>query len=126
MITFISFLIVDDTDSYRKLLRQLVQTQCNWAVVGEAADGIEAVRLALRLTPDFVFMDVTLPLLNGIEATRRIKQVLHNTHILVLSGYDDEEFRQQSLLAGASYYLRKEDLDVELIKQFIATLFPSA
>lgn len=71
-------------------------------------------------------MDVTLPLMNGIEATRHIKQALQNTHILVLSGYNDEEFRQQSLLAGASYYLQKENLDVELIKQVITTFFPSA
>lgn len=126
MITIITFLIVDDTVSYRTLLRQLVQSQYNWRVVGEAADGIEAVQLAIRLTPDVVFMDVTLPLMNGIEATRHIKQALQNTHILVLSGYNDEEFRQQSLLAGASYYLQKENLDVELIKQVITTFFPSA
>lgn len=126
MITIITFLIVDDTDSFRKLLRQLVQSQCNWRVVGEAADGIEAVKLAIRLTPDIVFMDITLPLMNGIEATRHIKQALQNTHILVLSGYDDEEFRQQSLLAGASFYLQKENLDVELIKQVVTTFFPSS
>lgn len=126
VIAIITFLIVDDTDSYRTLLRRLVQSQYNWRVVGEAADGIEAVQLAIRLTPDIVFMDVTLPLMNGIEATRYIKQALQNTHILVLSGYNDEEFRQQSLLAGASYYLQKENLDAELIKQLVTTFFPSA
>lgn len=125
VVTIITFLIVDDTASYRQLLVQLVQTQRDWSVVGEAADGVEAVKLAIRLAPDVVFMDVTLPLMNGIEATRQIKQSVKNTHVLVLSGYDDEEFRQESFLAGASYYLRKEDLDVELIKQFIVTLFPS-
>jgi DNA-binding NarL/FixJ family response regulator len=125
VVTIITFLIVDDSVSYRTLLRQLVQAQGNWSVVGEAADGVEAVKLALRFAPDVVLMDVTLPLMNGIEATRRIKHAAQKTHILVLSGYDEEEFRRESLLAGADYYLRKEDLDVELIKQLVAALFPS-
>jgi two-component system nitrate/nitrite response regulator NarL len=84
---------------------------------------VEAVKLAFRLAPDVVFMDVTLPLMNGIEATRRIK--MQGTRVLVFSGYDDEEFRQESLLAGADYYLRKEDLDAEILKQLIARLFPT-
>jgi len=126
VITSITFLIVDDTDVYRTQVRQLVQSQSNWSVVGEAADGLEAVQLAIQLTPNVVFMDVTLPLINGIEATRQIKQALQNTHVLILSGYNEEEFRQQGLLAGASYYLQKENLDAELIKQLVTTFFLSA
>lgn len=76
VMTRITLLTVDDTDSYRKLLRQVVQTQANRSVVGEAVDGMEAVKLAIRPIPDVVFMDVTLPLMNGIESTRRIKAIL--------------------------------------------------
>lgn len=103
-------------------MSQLVQDQPGWSVIGEAGDGAEAVQLALRLAPDVVFMDITLPVMNGIEATRQIKQALQHTHVLVFSAYDDEEFRQESRLAGADYFIRKEDLDADMLKQLIASL----
>lgn len=124
MVAIITFLLVDDTVSYRAILRQFVQTQPHWSIIGEASDGVEAVQLASDHRPDVVFMDVMLPRMNGIEATRRIKQLLQHTRILVFSGYDEDEFRQESLIAGADYYLRKEDLDPEFLKQLIAQIFP--
>ena len=122
----ITFLIVDDTPSYRALLVGLVQQQPDWSVVGEASDGAEAVQMALRLEPDVVFMDITLPVISGIEATQQIKQALHNTRVLIFTAYDDEEFRQASQRAGADFFIRKEDLDVDMVKRLIAFLFSSS
>jgi DNA-binding NarL/FixJ family response regulator len=124
VVAIITFLLVDDTDSYRAILRQFVQTQPHWSIIGEASDGVEAVQLAISLIPDVVFMDVMLPRMNGIEATRRIKQQLQSTRIVVFSGHDEDEFRRESLIAGADYYLRKEDLDPGFLKQLIVQIFP--
>jgi DNA-binding NarL/FixJ family response regulator len=120
----VTFLLVDDTAFYRHILRQLVQSQPGWSVMAEADDGLKGIQLAATLVPDVVLMDVSMPIMNGIEATHRIKQRLPRIRIIVFSGHPDEEFRRESLLAGADYYLLKEDLDANTMVQLIATLFP--
>lgn len=118
----LEFVIADDTLSYRRILRQIVLSHPGWLVVGEAADGVEALRLVATYHPHIVLLDVNMPQLNGIEVTRRIKRIAPQTHILVFSGYDDEEFRRESLLAGATFFLRKEELDAEELTAMLSSL----
>lgn len=104
--------------------RRLIEAQPGWFVVAEAGDGAAAVRLAAERAPDVALIDAVMPVMDGIEATRRIKTAAPRTRVIVLSGYPDEEFHRASLRAGADYYLRKEDLNTESLTHLIATLFP--
>jgi DNA-binding NarL/FixJ family response regulator len=119
----LSFLLIDDVATYRDILRQIVQTQPHWFVVGEATNGSEAVQLVLEHAPHVVLMDIDMPVMNGIEATRRIKQLSPETRIILFSGHQDEEFRRESLQSGASFFLVKEDMDATTLPQLIAMLF---
>lgn len=120
----LAFLLADDSASYRHTLRQLIQSRPHWSVVAEAGDGAETVRLAAECAPDVVLMDIHMPVMNGIEATRRIKGAAPRTRVIAFSGYPDEEFHRASLQAGADHFLRKEDLSAESLARLIAALFP--
>lgn len=108
-------LIVDDHGIVRAGIRSLLEGQSNIEVVGEAAGGEEAVEKAIRLQPELVLMDIAMPGMNGIEATRRIKKELPEVTILVLTMHDDEEFFFPVLRAGASGYILKETDPQELL-----------
>ena len=108
-------LIVDDHGIVRAGIKSLLDVQSDIEVVGEAAGGEEAIEKALALRPDLVLMDVAMPGMNGIEATRRIKEELPDTSVLVLSMHDDEEFFFPVLRAGASGYILKEAEPQELL-----------
>ena len=86
------------------------------AIVGEAENGRQAVQLAKKLLPDVVVMDIAMPLLNGLEATRRIINEVPSTRVLILSSYSDDEYVQQLTAAGAAGYLLKQTAAAELIK----------
>jgi DNA-binding NarL/FixJ family response regulator len=103
----ITVLLVDDHPVVRSGLRALLSSAADLLVVGEAADGREAVRETLRLEPDVVLMDVAMPLLSGVEATRQISRAAPLVKILVLSTYSDSQHVQAALDAGASSYLMK-------------------
>jgi Response regulator containing a CheY-like receiver domain and an HTH DNA-binding domain len=103
----ITVLIADDHAILRKGLRLLLEFEEGIAVVGEAADGRGAVRLARKLKPDVVIMDIAMPLLGGIEATREIRRELPATHVLVVSATPDEHQVREALKAGASAYVAK-------------------
>jgi DNA-binding NarL/FixJ family response regulator len=103
----ITVLLVDDHPVVRSGLRALLSSTADLLVVGEAADGREAVRKALRLNPDVVLMDVAMPLLNGIEATRQILQTRPLVKVVVLSTYSDSPRVQAALEAGACAYVIK-------------------
>lgn len=108
-------LIVDDHGIVRAGIRSLLQSQRDIEVVGEAARGEEAVEKAVRLQPELVLMDIAMPGMDGIEATRRIKKELPDVRVLVLTMYDDEEFFFPVLRAGASGYILKEAEPQELL-----------
>jgi two-component system, NarL family, response regulator NreC len=112
----IRVLIADDHTLFRAGLRALFASESDIEVVGEAADGNEAVRRAVELRPEVVVMDLMMPNMNGIEATRRLRTELPETKVLVLSMYDDEEHVQRLLASGASGYMLKKATSDELIR----------
>ncbi len=111
----ISVLIADDHPVVRHGLRLLLELQEDLDFVGEAADGAEAVALAERLLPDVVLMDLVMPELDGIEATRRIRAVSPSTQVIVLTSFAEDEKVFPAIKAGAAGYLLKEAQPQELL-----------
>src|SRR5256884_2619455 len=109
-------LLVDDPTLVRQGLRGILATDEEIEVVGETGDGRSAVELTERLQPDVVVMDLTLPELNGIEATRRIFKQEKDAKVLILTMHTDRMFVRQSLKAGARGYLVKDAEDTDLVK----------
>src|SRR6266436_1038854 len=103
----ISVIVVDDHEVVRVGLRALLAADANIDLLGEASSGREAVALAKELRPEIVLMDLAMPLLNGMEATRQILQDCPTMKVIALSSYNDPEHVQQALAAGASGYLLK-------------------
>ena len=103
----IRILLAEDHVVVRQGTRELLEREPDFQIIGEAGDGEEAVRLASELGPDVVIMDVSMPKLSGIEATRRIKSLLPSVAVLVLTGYDYDEYIFSLLDAGAAGYLLK-------------------
>jgi DNA-binding NarL/FixJ family response regulator len=110
----ITILLAEDHKIVREGTRQLLEQSADMQVVGEAEDGVEAVRLAAEIQPDVVVMDVRLPRLNGIEATRAITARFPKIKVLILSAYDDDSYVFPLLEAGASGYLLKTSSGAEL------------
>ncbi|MFI5796634.1 response regulator [Streptomyces sp. NPDC051677] len=108
-------LIVDDQALQRMGFSMLLEAQADITVVGEAANGSEAVRMTAELRPDVVLMDVRMPGMDGIEATRRIIQSGGRSHILVLTTFDLDEYAYDALRAGASGFLLKDAQPEELV-----------
>ena len=110
-----SIVVVDDHPLLREALCRNLAQRSDFEVIGEAGDGEEAVKVALELKPDLVIMDVGLPKLSGVEATKRIKAACPEIALLVLTIHDDEEYILSLLEAGAAGYLLKtshsEDID---------------
>jgi two-component system, NarL family, response regulator LiaR len=103
----ITVLLGDDHAVVRDGTRQILERDESIAVIGEAADGAEVVRLSRQLAPDVVLLDVALPVLNGIEATRQIRSGPEAPYVLLLSAYDDQDYVVAAIEAGASGYLLK-------------------
>ncbi|HEY3365227.1 MAG TPA: response regulator transcription factor [Symbiobacteriaceae bacterium] len=110
----IRILLADDHALFRSGLAALLSAHADFAVVGEAADGFEAVRQAVSLRPDVVLMDIGMPGIGGVEATREIRRQAPSTRILALTQHDDEGYLRQMLKAGAGGYLVKKAADMEL------------
>ncbi len=111
----IRILLAEDHVVVRQGTRQLLEREPDFEIVGEAGDGEETVRLASQLKPEVVIMDVAMPKLSGIEATKQIKANLPATIVLVLTGYDYDEYIFSLLEAGAAGYLLKDVSGDELI-----------
>lgn len=111
----IRILLADDHTVVRDGLRALLEKQPDMSVVAEAADGRESIRLAEEQTPDVVIMDIAMPSLNGIEATRRILASNPETAVVILSMHQDESYVLRSLKAGAKGYLLKDSLRGDII-----------
>ena len=109
-------LLADDNKPFRQRVRKLLRNTPDVELVGEAGDGEEAVRLAGELKPDIVIMDVVMPRLNGVEATRQVTSELPSAKVIALSLHGDDGFRRAMLEAGASAYLLKDNVGHELIK----------
>lgn len=113
-------LLADDHTLVRQGLRKVLEQRPDWHVVAEASTGREAVQLAEQHRPDVAIIDVAMPLLNGIEATRQITKRLPTTRVLVLTMHADEAYVTQILQAGATGYLLKDSADVDLMQAVAA------
>jgi DNA-binding NarL/FixJ family response regulator len=111
-----TILIVDDHPLVRDAIKSHLEKQSDFKVIGEAANGEDAVKVAQELVPDVVIMDICMPGLDGLEATRQIKTTNPNVHILVLSMYDNSDQVLRILDAGASGYLTKSIFGEEISK----------
>ena len=111
----IRILIADDHDVVRSGLRHIVEAQPNWQIVAEAGDGKEAVQKALETKPDVAVIAYSLPLINGVDATRQIRSAEPRTEVLIFTMHENETLVQESLKAGARGYLLKTDAQHQLI-----------
>ncbi|MBV8846035.1 MAG: response regulator transcription factor [Bryobacterales bacterium] len=111
----IRILLADDHALVRQGFRMILEAQADMEIVGQAGNGREAVELSAKLHPDLVIMDVAMPDLNGIEATRRIMETSPRTRILALSMHKDSVYVREVLRAGARGYLLKDSGDADLV-----------
>jgi DNA-binding NarL/FixJ family response regulator len=111
----IKVLLVDDHTVVRQGLRALLLSESTMEIVGEASTGREAIQMAKKFSPDVIVMDIAMPLLNGLEATRQIVRSDPNAKVLVLSSYSDDDYVQKLTEAGAAGYLIKQTAANDLV-----------
>jgi DNA-binding NarL/FixJ family response regulator len=111
----VRILVADDHQVVRTGLRALLESKAGWQVCAEASNGREAVEKAGELKPDVAVLDIGMPLLNGVEATRQIRKLSPQTEILILTMHDSEQLVQEVLRVGAHGYILKDDADRTLI-----------
>lgn len=111
----ITILIADDQTLFREGIKDILTSEKWVEVVGEAADGVEAVAMAKKLKPDVVLMDIKLPKMDGINATRKIREVCPQVNVLMLSSFEDEAHVLDAIQAGANGYLSKMLPAAELV-----------
>jgi DNA-binding NarL/FixJ family response regulator len=111
----VRILVADDHHVVRTGLRSLLESHTGWQVCAEAANGREAVEQACKLRPDVAVLDIAMPQMNGVEATRQIRKFCPETEILVLTMHDSELLVREVLEAGALGYILKDDADLNLI-----------
>src|SRR5215216_1526195 len=112
----IKVLLADDHTVVRQGLRALLAAEEDIEIVGEAENGRQAIQLVKKLVPDVAVIDIAMPVLNGLEATRQITRTVSTTKVLILSSYSDDEYVQQLTEAGAAGYLIKQTAANELLK----------
>ena len=111
----ISVVLVDDHEVIRTGLKTFLETQDDIDVIGEASNGIDAVTIALELDPDVVVMDISMPDIDGMEATRRLKNKCPSCHVLALTVHKDKQYLFEMLRAGATGYITKQAAADELV-----------
>ncbi len=112
----IKVLIVDDNAKFKKSVKNLLLNEQDIEVIGEARDGKEAILKTKELKPDIVLMDVRMPEMGGIEATRRISQIMPETKIIILTIYDIDEYRDAATNSGAVAFILKKSMRDNLIQ----------
>jgi DNA-binding NarL/FixJ family response regulator len=112
----IRILIADDYPAIRKCVRSTLEEHSRFEVCGEVEDGAEAIEEALRLKPDVIVLDVSMPVLGGFEAARKIKASLPETAIVILSSSTDQRFIDEAKKVGARAYVAKSELGKALVK----------
>lgn len=108
-------LIADDHEIVRSGLRAIIESHGNWVVAGEAVDGEQTVALTLEMKPDVAIVDFSMPIMNGLEVSRRITSVHPRTEVLILTMHENEEILTEALLAGVRGFLFKSDAKKHLI-----------
>ncbi len=116
----VDVLIVDDQPPFRDAARTVVSVIKGWQVVAEAASGEDAVAAADATSPTIVLMDINLPGISGIEATRRIVEAAPATRVILLSTYQADDLPADALSCGAAAYVRKEDLTPRVLREVAA------
>jgi DNA-binding NarL/FixJ family response regulator len=111
----IRILIVDDHPVVRHGLRTLLEVRPGWEVVDEAADGLEALEKADRLTPDVILLDVSMPKMNGLEACRLIRKTVPGSEILIVTQHDSPQMMREAMEAGARGYVVKSNAGRDLL-----------
>lgn len=108
--------LADDHTLFRQGVRRVLEEQAGWEVVAEASDGADAVRRTLDLEPHIVILDIAMPRLNGVEATRQIVKRLAAVRVLIVSMYSDDVYVTQALEAGAHGFILKDAADADLVR----------
>ena len=108
-------LVADDHELVRRGVRSLLETRPDFEVCGESTDGRDAIEQAQRLSPDLIVMDISMPRLNGLEATREIRRTLPTIDILILSQHNSTEMMRQAFNAGARGYVVKTAISQDLL-----------
>jgi len=108
-------LIVDDNATFRRRVKEFLASEPDIEVIGEAADGQEAILKARALHPDLVLMDVRMPGTNGLDATRQLKEEMPELRVIILTIYELQEYREAALASGANGYVVKKSLIEELV-----------
>ena len=108
-------LIVDDDAGFRRRLSEFLASEPGIEIVGEAADGLEVIPKATELKPDLVLMDVRMPGMNGVNATRKLKEEMPEVKLIMLSVFDLPEYREAAMVSGASDYVVKKSMIEELV-----------
>ncbi len=111
----VKILVADDHEIVRRGLRALLEAQSQWEISAEAVSGREAIEMAKQTTPDVAILDVSMPELNGLEATRQILKALPQTEILILTMHENEQIVREVLDAGARGYVLKSDAGKDLV-----------
>lgn len=111
----ITVLVCDDHELFREGVKTILSTRPDFQVVGEASDGREAVEMALKLEPRVVLMDISMPVLKGFDAVRRIRKARPGVKVLILTVYEDEDMVARCLDAGASGYVLKDSPPLQLV-----------
>jgi DNA-binding NarL/FixJ family response regulator len=109
-------LVADDHELVRRGIRGLLRVRRGWTVVGEAANGREAVEIANKLKPDVAILDISMPDLDGLQATRQIREATPNTQVVILTMHESDQMVRRVLDAGALGYVLKSDLAAHIVK----------
>ena len=113
-------LVVDDHSVVRRGLKSLLSSRQEWEIIDEAGDGQEALEKATRLKPDVVLLDVSMPIMDGLEACRRIRKIMPETEILMVTQHDSPQMMREALAAGAKGYVVKSDVARDLLSAVAA------